>query len=358
MKKDANLKIVQIPPVDEALDTFPSEAAPPPTEASPLKIRSIGLIAAAIIGVIAAIGAGAFWLTGRTSAAVPATGSLTVESVPAGVDVMIDGSPHGKTPVTIALIEGTHRLVLQRGARTQEFPLTIRPNTGVVHHVAWPADDDSPAASAVTGSLRVVSEPSAATVTVDSIDRGTTPLTIAGLTVGQHDIVVRGGGTVQRRTLQIESNTTTSLVITGVESGTPSGWLAASAPAPLRIFEGGKFVGSTESDQIMLPAGEHSFDFSSDALGFKATRTVKIAAGQTASVALLLPRVAVALNATPWAQVWVDGQALGATPIGDFTTTIGTHEVIFRHPQFGERRVTTLVTLKEPARVAIDMSKR
>jgi len=75
--------------------------------------------------------------------------------------------------------------------------------------------------------------PTAATVTVDSIDRGTTPLTVTGLTVGQHDVVVRGGGTVQRRTLQVEANTTASLVITGVEGGTPSGWLAASAAAPL-----------------------------------------------------------------------------------------------------------------------------
>jgi hypothetical protein len=93
-------------------------------------------------------------------------------------------------------------------------------------------------------------------------------------------------------------------------------------------------------------------------LGFTATRTVKIAAGQTASVALPMPPVTVMLNAAPWAQVWVDGQALGPTPIGNFTTTIGTHEVIFRHPQLGERRLTAVLTLKEPARVAVDMTKR
>jgi hypothetical protein len=108
----------------------------------------------------------------------------------------------------------------------------------------------------------------------------------------------------------------------------------------------------------MLPAGEHTFEFSSDALGFSATRTVSIGAGQTSSVALPMPQVTVSLNAAPWAQVWVDGQALGATPIGDFKTTIGPHEVIFRHPQLGERRLTALLTLKEPARVAIDMTKR
>src|SRR5882672_5784604 len=213
-------------------------------------------------------------------------------------------------------------------------------------------------AATATGSLRIVSEPSAATVTIDSIDRGSTPLTVAGLSVGQHDVVVRSGGKIQRRTLQVDANTTTSLVMSGVESGTPSGWLSATTSAPLRIFESGRLVGSTESDRIMLPAGEHTFEFSSDALGFSATRTVSIGAGQTSSVALPMPQVTVSLNAAPWAQVWVDGQALGATPIGDFKTTIGPHEVIFRHPQLGERRLTALLTLKEPARVAIDMTKR
>jgi serine/threonine-protein kinase len=68
-----------------------------------------------------------------------------------------------------------------------------------------------------------------------------------------------------------------------------------------------------------------------------------------------MPRATLSVNATPWAQVWLDGESVGDTPIGNLTTTVGSHELIFRHPQLGEKRVTTLVTLKEPARVAIDM---
>ena len=356
MENNAQLKVVQSQRSDEALDAFPTESGE--KKKSPSKLVSMALIGSAIACVVAIV-AGASWWNARARAATPATGSLTVESDPAGAEVVVDGSPRGRTPLTIALVEGKHQLRLQRGARTQEIPLAIEPDTAVVHHVTWPADTDAAAAAtAATGSLRIVSEPSAATVTVDSIDRGTTPLTVAGLSAGQHDVVVRSGGQVQRRTLQVEANTTTSLVISGIEGGTPTGWLAVRAPAPLRIFESGKLVGTTESDQIMLPAGEHSFEFSSDVLGFTATRTVKIAAGQRASVELPMPQVTVSLNASPWAQVWVDGQALGATPIGDFTTTIGPHEVIFRHPQLGERRLTALLTLKEPARVAIDMTKR
>jgi len=358
MDNNAQLKVVPIQASDDAaLNIFPTES--PATNKGRSKLGSMALIGGATAGVVAAAVGAAFWLNAHPSAAAPATGSLTVESEPSGARVFVDGSARGMTPLTIALVEGKHQLRLQEGTRTQEIPLAIKPDATVVHHITWPADGAAAALGATaTGSLRIVSEPSAAAVTIDSIDRGSTPLTVAGLSVGQHEVLVRTGGKTQRRTLQVDANTTTSLVISGVESGTPSGWLSAATSAPLRIFESGRLVGSTESDRIMLPAGEHTFEFSSDALGFSATRTVSIGAGQTASVALPMPQVTVSLNAVPWAQVWVDGQALGATPIGDFKTNIGTHEVIFRHPQLGERRLTALLTLKEPARVAIDMTKR
>jgi len=48
--------------------------------------------------------------------------------------------------------------------------------------------------------------------------------------------------------------------------------------------------------------------------------------------------------ATPWATVTLDGQDLGETPVGNTTVAIGTHEVVFRHPQLGEQRFTATVT--------------
>jgi archaellum component FlaG (FlaF/FlaG flagellin family) len=355
MDNNAQRKVAPVHTSDDAaLNIFPSES--PTAKLRPPTTRSMWLVGGATVCLAAAIGA-AFWLNARASAAA-ATGSVTVESEPSGAHVFVDGTARGATPITIALVEGKHQLRLEQGTRTQQIPLAIKADTTVVHHITWPVETASASVAATaTGSLRIVSEPSAATVTIDAIDRGSTPLTVAGLSVGQHDVVVRSGGKTQRRTLQVEANTTTSLVLSGVESGTPSGWLSATASAPLRIFESGKLVGSTESDRIMLPAGEHTFEFSSDALGFSATRTLNIGAGQTSSVVLPMPQVIVSLNAVPWAQVWVDGQALGATPIGDFKTTVGAHEVIFRHPQFGERKQTVVVTAKGPNRISADMTK-
>jgi hypothetical protein len=37
--------------------------------------------------------------------------------------------------------------------------------------------------------------------------------------------------------------------------------------------------------------------------------------------------------------------------------TIGSHDVVFRHPQFGERRQTVVVTSTGPNRIAVDLTK-
>jgi hypothetical protein len=62
-------------------------------------------------------------------------------------------------------------------------------------------------------------------------------------------------------------------------------------------------------------------------------------------------------NARPWADVWIDGNDVGQTPIANLAVPIGTHQVIFRHPQFGERRQTIVVTTNGPNRIAMDLSK-
>ena len=65
-----------------------------------------------------------------------------------------------------------------------------------------------------------------------------------------------------------------------------------------------------------------------------------------------------AINAIPWAEVLVDGTRVGETPIGNITVPIGTHEVIFRHPELGERRLTVTVTTGEPVKVGVDLRSK
>jgi hypothetical protein len=44
--------------------------------------------------------------------------------------------------------------------------------------------------------------------------------------------------------------------------------------------------------------------------------------------------------------------------VSDFATTLGPHEIVLRHPDLGERHYAVTVTLKEPARLNADLTKR
>jgi hypothetical protein len=70
---------------------------------------------------------------------------------------------------------------------------------------------------------------------------------------------------------------------------------------------------------------------------------VEINAGQTLTLAVPRPNGDVSINALPWAEVWLDGTALGQTPLGKVSVPIGEHEILFRHPSFGERREKVIV---------------
>ena len=137
-----------------------------------------------------------------------------------------------------------------------------------------------------------------------------------------------------------------------------AGMLSVSAPVPLRLFERGRLVGTTEAESTMLPQGTHQLEFVNEAVGLHVRRTVVIRPGSTSSVTLDAPPGTLHINAVPWAEVWIDGERVGDTPIGNLQVKIGSREIVFRHPDLGERRTTAMVTLKEPIRISMDLRKK
>ena len=137
-----------------------------------------------------------------------------------------------------------------------------------------------------------------------------------------------------------------------------AGMLSVTAPVPLRVYEKGRLVGTTETDSTMLPQGTHELEFVNEAVGFRARRTVSIKPGATSAIKLDAPPGTLHINAVPWAEVWIDGERIGETPIGNLQARIGNREIVFRHPELGERRTTAMVTLKEPVRISMDLRKK
>ena len=348
------------PSRDDATLEFASEskAADAAAAGRPLTIKIKNpwvLVMAVAFGVLVLAGVVA-GLTLRTPTAA-ATGSLSVESDPPGAEVRIDNALRGITPLTLNLAEGRYAVAVQRGSNTRQMNVEIAANTAKSYHVEWAPDAPPPVLLA--GNLSVVSDPPGAAVTVDGSARGLTPLTIRELSTGRHEVLVKSANTTYQRSVQVEAGATASLVVGGAPTTTPSwGWITLRMPFPVQVLEDGRIVGTSEIDRIMLAPGNHELDFVADSLGFRQSSEVKILAGRGAPVSLTIPRVAMNINALPWAEVLVDGARIGDTPLANVMQPIGEHEIIFRHPQFGEKRQVVRLTMRDALRISVDMRAR
>ena len=151
------------------------------------------------------------------------------------------------------------------------------------------------------------------------------------------------------QSVTIEAGVTASLNVPIVarEVSPQSGWISVASPVDVQLFEGGRLLGSSQTDRIMVPSGTHQLELVNETLGYRTTRSVQVAPGKIAAVAVKLPMGSVAINAIPWAEVWIDGNRIGETPIGNQPATIGNHEIVFRNPELGEKTQTVTVTLHD-----------
>ena len=212
--------------------------------------------------------------------------------------------------------------------------------------------------SATQGRLDLSSDPVGAKVTVDGAARGVTPLALP-LSAGPHTVLMTEGSTTTTRNVTISAGSTMTFMASfPTASGPLAGWVSIKVPVDLQVREGTTFLGTTSADRLMLSAGHHDLDISSAMLGFQTTLPIEIVAGKTASVTVPVPNGTISLNALPWATVTIDGRALtGTTPFANIEIPLGSHEIVWRHPQLGERRQTVVVTAKSPLRLVTDLTK-
>ena len=319
----------------------------------PMTRRTI--VAASVVLMLATTGGAFAAKRFFTPTAQPvAKGTLAVTTTPAGAGVVIDGQQRGKAPLTIELPAGDHVLQVGLDGTSRTIPFKVTPGAQVSQVI------DLPKAVAATGQLQIRTEPSGAKVLVDGQKRGTSPTTVEGLQPGVHMVTVEGQLGPVTQEVTIESGVTAALVVPlGAPQNAPvSGWIAVTAPIDVQIFEKGQLLGSSRSEKIMASVGRHDLDISNDPLGYHVTRSITVVPGQVSSMKVDPPKGSLSLNAVPWAEVWIDGERAGETPIGNIQVAIGQHEVIFRHPDLGEQRFTPTVTLSAPARVSADLRRK
>jgi hypothetical protein len=300
-----------------------------------------GAAAVLVLGVVGMTAGPKYWT--RTAPAAP--GTLVVNSIPPGSEVIVDGRLEGTTPATLTLDPGEHKLEVRRRGATRHLTVNLGSGERKSETVQWGAAEQ-------TGELKVTTSPPGARVSIDGVFRGETPLTLTDLSTGRHVVVLEGVGGTIRRNVRIDPDVPQELDIPLY-----SGWVSIGSSIALSVYENGRLLGSTiDNDRLMLPAGRHDLEFVNEDLGFRTTRAIDVVPGEVKPLALQ-PQGTANFNAVPWAEVFIAGQRVGETPIANVQVPLGTHEIVFRHPEHGERRMTTTIKAGSPAQVSVDFTK-
>ena len=327
-------------------DAQPARWAPSPrTIVVPLRRLARAAATILVAGLALAIVA-ALVIVGRSYYGRMTTpGTIAVDSTPRGSEVLVDGAVRGVTPLTLTLKPGDHVLAFRRNGLTRQFPIEVAPGAQLSQQLDW-------STVRATGTLAISSTPSQAKVTVDGKERGVTPLTVSDVPVGVRRIVIESSAGTVRRDVKVVADSLVTINETII-----SGWIAAFAPFELQIYEGTRLLGTTEDGRIMVRPGSHELDFVNKRLGFRERRVIDVTPGTATAVNITTAVGIVRITAPAGADVLIDGVLFGDTPLRELRLPIGLHEIVLRHPQLGEQRVSITVGASAPTEVSVDFSK-
>jgi serine/threonine protein kinase len=295
------------------------------------------LAASCVVALLEGVAFGAaYWYVVPTE-----TGSLIVETTPPGIDILIDGRVSGHTPFTGALSPGRHTIELRQGTNVRVLPVEISGGVQTWQRITW-------SKGLKTGQARVTSTAANARVTVDGKDLGVTPLTVSTLAAGKHMVTVESTSGTVNTPMSISPGETTELDVPVYP-----GWVAVLASVELQIFEGDRFLGTTESEKLLLAPGHHKLDFVSQSLGYRHSQTVLVTPGSTAALSMVMPKVPVQIDGQSGTELFVDGEVVGKLPLKDLRLALGTREFVFKMPDNSTRRQVVVLTNKAPMKIAV-----
>jgi hypothetical protein len=222
---------------------------------------------------------------------------------------------------------------------------------------SYDAEAGDPRFGRPPGLLEIASDPPGARVSINGLSRGVTPLVLDELPSGSHTVSISLHGAAVQRAVNLAPGRTATIIAAFAPNGPVEGWLSVEAPFDMQVREYGALVGTTSAGRLAMPEGRHELDLVSEAYGFRTRAEVQISSGKVATVTVKVPSGLLSVTALPWAEVWIDGKPAGATPLTDVPVPIGPHEVLFWHPEFGERRLSVAVTAATPAQVGVDFTR-
>ena len=200
------------------------------------------------------------------------------------------------------------------------------------------------------GEIEVTTDPPGLSVLLDNKLAGVSPITLKNVAPGRHVVTMVGDGGTVKRIIKLGAGAGAS-----VDAKVYSGFLKITAPFVVEIAENGKTLGTSE-EAVILGAGHHKLFFSNADLDYSETQDVDVLSGETMKLNLD-PKGHASINAAPWAEVWIDGERAGQTPLADLSIRLGLREIIFKNPQFPDLKVTRTIKASSTETIAVDFNK-
>ena len=198
-------------------------------------------------------------------------GSLKIESIPEGAEVIVDDKSHGRTPMTILDLEvGQHTLVLKSGAGTITRRFTIKNNTTTIL-----------SESIFSGWLAIFS-PIPVSVIVDGTPVNLTDEGRVMTTPGRHvvEFVSERFNYRSKETLHVTPGETTAHTLT-----LPMGSVRVTAPEGAEIKVDGAPAAGTPAEGLSMAIGTHEISATHPSLGERRA-SVDVRHGEPSNVTL------------------------------------------------------------------------
>src|SRR4051812_23555894 len=264
--------------------------------------RTSALIASiAVLSAAAAFLAVRAWFVPASSAAV-GSAALTVQTQPDSADVVIDDEPRGKTPLTIRVAAGSHRMAIRAAGVERTLQLNVAAGAQLSQYF------DLSAGTGGSGRLSIETDPPGARVSIDGQTRGVSPLVVDDLAPAEHLVSVASDIGSAQRSVTVAGGVAQQLLFSLPRSTAPvAGWIVVASPFPVELIERGETIATSGPNKVMLAAGRHSVVLRNSTLGYEQPRTIDVAPGAVVSLKVTAPTTRLNVNAKPWADVLIDG---------------------------------------------------
>jgi hypothetical protein len=279
-------------------------------------------------------------------------GSISVESNQAGARIYFNGNYRGTAPLTISDVwPGTYTISAElNGYHTYSTTTSVASGTrSSVYCPLSPLD--------TTGSLYVLSDPTNANIYLDAVYKGRTPMTITSIAPTTHILEIDHAGYYDwKSTVEVPAGGTKTVSATLNPMPTSTvGWVyVSSSPGGASVTLDGNPVGQTPYSGSLklnnIAAGDHTVALSLAGYSPYSAQTSVLASTVSEVSAILQPSSpasstgGLSISSTPaGANVFIDNNFVGITPLTQDSVPGGTHTVTIRMEGYQEYSVSTPV---------------